>query len=186
MLSGKETGFGFNAEWYDAATGMQNLWARQYEPAMNRFSQKDIVRGIMRDPLSLNRYAFVRNDPVGYVDPSGLLDISSSLIFARLSFSSGLRFFLDILKTSISVLLFYTTLEVYTVLGTVSCLYINDLCVLSPHVVRSGVLRSHGFYRNTFSIFRSTVISRCYLSLFPAHRWSSTKKTKTDKSPYTT
>jgi len=72
MLGGKETGFGFNAEWYDAATGMQNLRARQYEPAMNRFSQKDIVRGSMRDPLSLNRYTFVRNDPVRYADPSGL------------------------------------------------------------------------------------------------------------------
>ena len=33
MLTGKQTGFGFNAEWYDAATGMQNLRARQYEPA---------------------------------------------------------------------------------------------------------------------------------------------------------
>ena len=71
MLTGKHTGFGFNAEWYDAATGMQNLRARQYEPAMMRFSQKDIVRGHMLEPLSLNRYAYVLNDPVNLIDPSG-------------------------------------------------------------------------------------------------------------------
>ena len=31
----------------------------------------------MRDPLSLNRYAFVRNDPAGYVDPSGLVLVTA-------------------------------------------------------------------------------------------------------------
>ena len=72
MLSGKQTGFGFNAEWYDAATGMQNLRARQYEPGMGRFSQKDVLRGDIFQPLSLNRYAYVLNDPIGYIDPSGM------------------------------------------------------------------------------------------------------------------
>ena len=41
----KATGFGFNGEYFDGATGMLNLRARQYEPTMNRFSQKDRVRG---------------------------------------------------------------------------------------------------------------------------------------------
>jgi len=72
MLTGKQTGFGFNAEWYDAATGMQNLRARQYEPAMMRFSQKDIVRGHVAEPLSLNRYLYVQNDPINFIDPSGM------------------------------------------------------------------------------------------------------------------
>jgi len=71
-VGGKETGFGFNAEWYDAATGMQNLRARQYEPAMNRFSQKDKLQGNASTPLSLNRYTYVQNNPVRYADPSGM------------------------------------------------------------------------------------------------------------------
>ena len=71
MLTGKQTGFGFNAEWYDAATGMQNLRARQYEPAMGRFSEKDILRGNMWEPLGLNRYAYVKNDPNNHSDASG-------------------------------------------------------------------------------------------------------------------
>jgi len=73
MLGSKQSGFGFNAEWYDAATGMQNLRARQYEPTMMRFSQKDILRGWMIEPLSLNRYAYVLNDPVNLSDPSGMV-----------------------------------------------------------------------------------------------------------------
>jgi len=77
MLSRKQIGFGFNAEWYDAATGMQNLRARQYEPGMGRFSQKDVLRGDIFQPLSLNRYAYVLNDPIGYIDPSGQTAISA-------------------------------------------------------------------------------------------------------------
>jgi RHS repeat-associated protein len=72
MLSGKQTGFGFNAEWYDAATGMQNLRVRQYEPGMMRFTQQDVVRGNKAWPLSLNRYLYVRNDPLNMIDPSGM------------------------------------------------------------------------------------------------------------------
>ena len=41
----KVSGFTYNAEAYDAATGMLNLRARQYELAVGRFGQKDIVRG---------------------------------------------------------------------------------------------------------------------------------------------
>ena len=51
-----------------------------------------------------------------------LLKCSSSRIFARRSCSSELRFLLPICKTSIVVLLFYTTTEVYTILGIVLCL----------------------------------------------------------------
>lgn len=37
--------FTYNAEAYDAATGQLNLRARQYELAVGRFGQKDIIRG---------------------------------------------------------------------------------------------------------------------------------------------
>jgi len=39
---------------------------------MMRFNQKDMLRGSMDAPLSLNRYAFVLNNPIAYADPSGL------------------------------------------------------------------------------------------------------------------
>jgi len=72
MLGGKQTGFGYNAEDYDAATGMLHLRMRQYEPGMGRFSQKDFLKGDVSDALSLNRYSFVLNNPVDFIDPSGL------------------------------------------------------------------------------------------------------------------
>ena len=67
----KVSGFSYNAEAYDAATGMLNLRARQYEPALGRFSQKDIVRGQVRSPLSLNRYIYCINNPINLIDPNG-------------------------------------------------------------------------------------------------------------------
>lgn len=67
----KVSGFIYNAETYDAATGMLNLRAKQYEPALNRFCQKNIVRGKITSTLSLNRYAYCFNNPVMHTDPSG-------------------------------------------------------------------------------------------------------------------
>ena len=72
VMGAQVSGFGYNAEDYDAATGMLHLRMRQYEPGMGRFSQKDILKGNLGDALSLNRYSFVQNDPVGFVDPSGM------------------------------------------------------------------------------------------------------------------
>lgn len=64
------SGSAYNAEALDAATGMINLRARQYEHA-NRFGQKDIFHGLEKTPMTLNRYLYVANSPVRYADPSG-------------------------------------------------------------------------------------------------------------------
>ena len=65
------SGFGYNGEYYSAATEMIYLRARFYAPEMNRFSQKDVLRGAASEPQSLNRYLYVQNDPVNFCDPSG-------------------------------------------------------------------------------------------------------------------
>lgn len=64
-------GFGYNGEYYNAATGMIYLRARFYEPEMNRFGQEDLLRGSAFAPQSLNRYLYCQNDPVNLIDPSG-------------------------------------------------------------------------------------------------------------------
>ncbi|GHU83103.1 hypothetical protein FACS1894196_2460 [Clostridia bacterium] len=76
--STKVSGYTYNGEAYDAATGMLNLRARQYEPAMNRFNQKDLLKGNVWEPLSLNRYAYVLNNPITYADPSGLKEVEAT------------------------------------------------------------------------------------------------------------
>ena len=71
LLTEQTSGFGYNGEYYNAAMGMIYLRARFYEPEMNRFSQKDTLRGSVIDGISLNRYLYVQNDPVNFADYNG-------------------------------------------------------------------------------------------------------------------
>jgi hypothetical protein len=47
---------------------------RRYQSSMSRFAQPDPYDGSynLTDPQSLNRYAYTQNDPVNFIDPSGL------------------------------------------------------------------------------------------------------------------
>ena len=53
------------------ATGLIYYRARYYDPSIGRFISRDPA-GM---PDGINRYAYVGNDPVNLVDPSGLVDI---------------------------------------------------------------------------------------------------------------
>lgn len=60
--------FACTGEYRDPATGLYNLRARNYDSATGRF--------LAPDPLgpqdSASTYAYVANNPLGYVDPSGM------------------------------------------------------------------------------------------------------------------
>lgn len=58
--------FMYSGEQFDKATGLYYLRARYYNPEIGRFIQEDPFRGD-----GLNLYAYVANNPVKYVDPSG-------------------------------------------------------------------------------------------------------------------
>ena len=72
LLTEQTSGFGYNGEYYNAATGMIYLRARFYAPEMNRFGQKDTLRGSIADGISLNRYLYCQSDPVNFADYNGL------------------------------------------------------------------------------------------------------------------
>ena len=72
LLTEQTSGFGYNGEYYNAATGMIYLRARFYAPEMNRFGQKDSLRGSVIDGISLNRYLYCQSDPVNFADYNGL------------------------------------------------------------------------------------------------------------------
>ncbi len=59
----------------DDTTGLDHTWWRKYDNLSGRWTSADPYRGSMSlaDPQSFNRYAYVQNDPVNFVDPSGLL-----------------------------------------------------------------------------------------------------------------
>jgi len=61
----------FTGQEYDIETGLYFYKARYYNPALGRFIQPDTIVSDPTDPQSYNRYAYVRNNPLKYVDPSG-------------------------------------------------------------------------------------------------------------------
>jgi RHS repeat-associated protein len=58
----------------DDATGLDHTWWRKYESFSGRWTSPDPYRGSMSiaDPQSFNRFSYVQNDPVNFVDPTGL------------------------------------------------------------------------------------------------------------------
>ncbi len=78
----KSSGFTYNAEAFDAATGMLNLRARQYEPCLQRFSQLD-------DFFHINRFVYSINSPIQYRDRNGLEEEDVS--FAEMMYEDEIR-----------------------------------------------------------------------------------------------
>jgi len=62
---------GFTGQRFDSSTGLYFYNARYYDASLGRFSSPDPFVQDPSDPQTLNRYAYVRNNPVNYVDPSG-------------------------------------------------------------------------------------------------------------------
>ncbi|MEY9092560.1 polymorphic toxin-type HINT domain-containing protein [Paenibacillus sp. RC84] len=63
--------FRYSGEYWDSATKLQYLRARWYDPSMGRFINEDTYEGQLDNPLSLNLYTYVMNNPLKYTDPSG-------------------------------------------------------------------------------------------------------------------
>jgi RHS repeat-associated protein len=62
----------------EAEVGLYYYGARFYDPALGRFIQADTIIPNPGDPPSFDRFAYVRNSPLNYIDPSGHLSCSNS------------------------------------------------------------------------------------------------------------
>jgi RHS repeat-associated protein len=56
----------------DSTTNLDHTWFRKYENLSGRWTSPDPLAGNTADPQSLNRYSYVQNDPMNFVDPTGL------------------------------------------------------------------------------------------------------------------
>ncbi|WP_232242855.1 RHS repeat-associated core domain-containing protein [Paenibacillus sp. GSMTC-2017] len=63
--------FKYSGEIYDDESDLIYLRARFYDPSIGRFITEDTYEGKLNDPLTLNLYTYVANNPLLYVDPSG-------------------------------------------------------------------------------------------------------------------
>jgi RHS repeat-associated protein len=74
--------FEFTGEPLDA-TGLSYLRARYYDPELGRLLTRDAWRGTPAAPLSLNRYAYVMDNPIRFNDPSGhcAIDVGADVVF---------------------------------------------------------------------------------------------------------
>lgn len=81
VLEGGESRFLFTGKEKDP-TGLYYYGARYYSPSLMKFTQPDTILQDVYDPQSLNRYSYVRNNPLKYTDPSGhILDTFLDLGF---------------------------------------------------------------------------------------------------------
>jgi len=65
------TTYRFTGQRWDSGTGLYFYNARWYDPLIGRFIQADTIVPQPGNPQSLNRYAYVLNNPIKYRDPSG-------------------------------------------------------------------------------------------------------------------
>ena len=65
-----QTSYGFTGKDLDG-TGLYYFAARYYDPSVGRFVTEDSWQGKLEEPWTQNRYVYVGNNPLGYVDPTG-------------------------------------------------------------------------------------------------------------------
>jgi len=62
----------FTGKERDAESGLDNFGARYNASSMGRFMTPDPLGGHQEDPQTLNKYSYVRNNPLTLTDPTGL------------------------------------------------------------------------------------------------------------------
>jgi RHS repeat-associated protein len=65
----------------EPAAGLYQMRARFYDPVTARFLSRDPVWPRLAEGLSLNPYAYAANNPLSFIDPSGLRNASAPQVF---------------------------------------------------------------------------------------------------------
>ncbi len=66
------TGYQYTGQYRDKLIGLYYYGARWYDTTLGRFVQPDSIIVNSENPQSWDRYAYVINNPLKYIDPSGL------------------------------------------------------------------------------------------------------------------
>ena len=82
LNNGYQNQYKFTGKELDDGTDLYYYGARYYSSELGRFMSKDPWAGNMTDPQSFNKYSYVMNNPVKYVDPTGEEPVSITIIAA--------------------------------------------------------------------------------------------------------
>ncbi|MBD3389214.1 MAG: hypothetical protein GF416_08975 [Candidatus Altiarchaeales archaeon] len=81
----------FTSQEWQSDLGFYDYGARQYNPTLRRFMQPDNIIPDYYNPQSLNRYSYVVNNPLLYVDPTGEIGISTD-VYINVGLVKGFSF----------------------------------------------------------------------------------------------
>ncbi len=70
------TDYRFTGQRRESGLGLYQMGARWYDPALGRWLSADTVVPQPEEPQGLNRYSYVRNSPLVYLDPSGHVGVT--------------------------------------------------------------------------------------------------------------
>lgn len=86
IREGGQEKYAYTGKEKDSLTDWYYYEARYYNPEFVHFTQADQVERDIYDPQNLNRYSYVQNNPIVYIDPTGKFQINFSNI-ANYTFS---------------------------------------------------------------------------------------------------
>jgi RHS repeat-associated protein len=65
----------YTGQQLDSLTGLYDLRARYYDPTSGRFLSRDTAGIDVNNPVEVNRYTYVTDNPINFADPSGNAEI---------------------------------------------------------------------------------------------------------------
>ena len=80
MASGVDDEQGFAGHQKEGQTGLIYMNARFYDPRLGRFLTADTIVPDLLNPQALNRYAYVYNNPISNIDPSGNAPVVAAVV----------------------------------------------------------------------------------------------------------
>jgi len=89
LAGGNKSKYGYNGKEEDVTTGLLYYGARYYNPTLKRWIQPDPIIQDIFDPQTLNRYSYVKNNPMRYTDPTGNVYLSPPACAAVLGYTLG-------------------------------------------------------------------------------------------------
>jgi RHS repeat-associated protein len=134
--SGTPSLFGYTGEQRDPTTGFTHLRARDYDPAMGRFTARDTVQPNAEGTQGFNRYGYVADNPCSATDPSGYFSSQFGVVMEcwnvveKLSIGFGLaiaalRFFVGFWPIALAATLAAALFAAFIIVAVFICLQLT-------------------------------------------------------------